>query len=450
MKRALAVLSCALVPSLLAAQAGSPAGPVPVARLEARRAALAHRLGTGVAILRSSVERNIEGDYAQDSDYREDNDFFYLTGAEAPESWLVLVARDSAPTQVILYLPPRDTVTPYTSEQWVGPRLNPGPAATALTGIKDVRSAERAEREISGLVFGTDSTARRGVLYLKPGMNQEDSPFLRDSVAAVATAGGIRLGNLSQELAPLRLIKDDDELARLRKAIALTTQAERNAMAALRPDMYEYELEALIEYTFRRGGAERVGFPSIVGSGPNSVLLHYDKNRRRMEAGDLVVMDIGAEFGYLTADVTRTAPVSGTYTPRQRAIYELVLRAQQTAIDSVRPGMDIPRLNQIARAYLRAHSDTLCGRAATCDKYFVHGLSHWLGMDVHDVGDVRTPLAPGMVLTVEPGVYLPAEALGVRIEDDVLVTRDGHEVLSAAAPKRPDEIEAVVRRGRQP
>jgi Xaa-Pro aminopeptidase len=142
--------------------------------------------------------------------------------------------------------------------------------------------------------------------------------------------------------------------------------------------------------------------------------------------------------------------VSGTYTPRQRAIYQLVLGAQQAAIDSVRPGMDIPRLNQIARAYLRAHSDTLCGRSATCDKYFVHGLSHWLGMDVHDVGDVRTPLAPGMVLTVEPGVYLPAEALGVRIEDDVLVTRNGHEVLSAAAPKRPDEIEAAMRRGPQP
>ena len=160
-------------------------------------------------------------------------------------------------------------------------------------------------------------------------------------------------------------------------------------------------------------------------------------------------MDIGAEYGYLTADVTRTAPVSGTFTARQRAIYELVLGAQQTAIDSVRPGMDIPRLNQIARAYLRAHSDTLCGRQS-CDTYFVHGLSHWLGMDVHDVGDVRTPLAAGMVLTVEPGVYLPREALGVRIEDDVLVTREGHEVLSAAAPKRPEEVEAAMRRGRQP
>jgi Xaa-Pro aminopeptidase len=164
-----------------------------------------------------------------------------------------------------------------------------------------------------------------------------------------------------------------------------------------------------------------------------------------MESGDVVVMDIGAEFGYLTADVTRTAPVSGTFTARQRAIYRLVLATQQTAIDSVRPGMDIPRLNQIARAYMQAHSDTLCG-AVTCDKYFVHGLSHWLGMDVHDVGSIRTPLAPGMVLTVEPGIYLPHEGLGIRIEDDILVTADGHEVLTAAAPRRAEEVEAVMRR----
>jgi Xaa-Pro aminopeptidase len=185
-----------------------------------------------------------------------------------------------------------------------------------------------------------------------------------------------------------------------------------------------------------------------VGSGPNSVALHYDTNRRKMLAGDVVVMDIGAEFGYLTADVTRTAPVSGSFTPRQRAIYRLVLATQQTAIDSVAPGMDIARLNQIARAYLRAHSDTLCGNA-TCDKYFVHGLSHWLGMDVHDVGDPRTPLAPGMVLTVEPGIYLAQEGLGIRIEDDVLVTASGHEVLSAAAPRQPEEVEALMRKGRK-
>ena len=441
------VLFLALVPPAVgAAQAGSPAGAVPVERLEARRAALARRMGMGVAVLRSSTERSIEGDYPQDSDYREDNDFFYLTGVEAPEGWLVLVARDSAVAQTILYLPVRDTVTPYRSEQWVGPRLNPGSAATALTGISDVRAAELVPKEVPGLVFGPESPARSGMVYVKPGRNEADSPFLRDSIVAVAKAeGGIRVGDLSLELAPLRLVKDADELARLRKAIALTTDAEQAAMGAIKSGAFEYEIEALIEYTFRKGGAERVGFPSIVGSGPNSVALHYDKNRRRMEAGDVVVMDIGAEFGYLTADVTRTVPVSGTFTSRQRAIYQLVLAAQQIAIDSVRPGMDIPRLNQIARTYMRVHSDTLCGNV-TCDKYFVHGLSHWLGMDVHDVGSIRTPLAPGMVLTVEPGIYLPHEGLGIRIEDDILVTADGHEVLTAAAPRRAEEVEAMMRR----
>jgi Xaa-Pro aminopeptidase len=431
------------------AQSGSPAGAVPVERLEARRAALARRLGNGVAVLRSSTERDIEGDYPQDSDYREDNDFFYLTGAEAPESWLVVVARDSVVAQTILYLPVRDTVTPYKSEQWVGPRLNPGPAATALTGVQDVRSSELAQREIPALVFAPDSPARRGMVYVKPGRDQGESPFERDSLVAVAKSGDLRVGNLSLETAPLRLVKDADELARLRKAIALTTAAEREAMGLIKPGVYEYEIEALIEYTFRRGGAERLGFPSIVGSGPNSVALHYDKNRRRTEAGDVVVMDIGAEFGYLTADVTRTAPVSGTFTPRQRAIYQLVLATQQIAIDSIRPGMDIPRLNQIARSYLRAHSDTLCGNV-TCDKYFVHGLSHWLGMDVHDVGTIRTPFVPGMVLTVEPGIYLPQEGLGIRIEDDILVTPEGHEVLSAAAPRRAEEVEALLRKPRRP
>jgi Xaa-Pro aminopeptidase len=207
--------------------------------------------------------------------------------------------------------------------------------------------------------------------------------------------------------------------------------------------MYEYQAEALIEYVFRRDGAERLGFPSIVGSGPNSTLLHYDKNRRRMESGDLVVMDIGAEYGYYTGDITRTAPVSGKFTPRQRAIYDLVLGAQQAAIEAVRPGITVQRLDQIARAYMRANSGTLCGKV-TCDRYFVHGLSHWLGMDVHDVGRIDTPLAAGMVLTIEPGVYISEEKLGVRIEDDVLVTADGHEVLSSGAPKLPQEIESLM------
>jgi len=230
----------------------------------------------------------------------------------------------------------------------------------------------------------------------------------------------------------------------MRRAIDITTEAEREAMKAARPGMWEYELEALIEYTFRRHGAERVGFPSIVGTGINSTTLHYDKGRRQSETGDLVVMDIGAEYGYYSADVTRTIPISGRYTPRQRALYYLVLGTLQAAMDSVHPGVTIGQLNGIARNYMREHSGDLCG-GDSCDRYFIHGLSHWLGMDVHDVGDYSRRLAPGMVLTVEPGIYIPAEKTGIRIEDDVLVTADGYALLSKGAPRAASEIENLMR-----
>jgi Xaa-Pro aminopeptidase len=176
------------------------------------------------------------------------------------------------------------------------------------------------------------------------------------------------------------------------------------------------------------------------------VILHYDKNRRQMESGDVVVMDIGAEYSYYSADVTRTIPVSGKFSGRQREIYDLVLGAQNAAIEAIRPGTTVGELTGVARTWLRENSNGACGQQ-TCDAYFVHGLGHWLGMDVHDVGDYATPLLPGMVLTIEPGIYLPDENLGVRIEDDVLVTETGHEVLSAGAPRDPDRIEALMRQG---
>ncbi|HXE58438.1 MAG TPA: aminopeptidase P family protein [Gemmatimonadales bacterium] len=435
--------ACALALSLLAgsleAQVGSPAGPVPPRRLAARRAALLERLGTGVAILRSAVERSIEGDYPQDSDYREDNDFFYLTGIEAPGAWLVLVAREDGPDEVILYLPPRDTL----AERWTGPKLGPGPEATRLTGIEDVRPAEQAESEIRALLRPADSPARRGALYIERGREEAQSGFFRDLVFTPSSTRPLRVDDLEYQVAQLRLIKDEDEIARMRRAVAITVEGHRAAWRAARPGVHEYELEAALEGTFRRLGAERVGYPSIVGSGINSTILHYDKNRRKTEPGDLVLIDAGAEFGYHSADVTRTFPVSGKFTPRQRAIYDLVLAAQRAAIDSVRPGITVARLNQIAREYLRTHSGDLCG-GASCDRYMPHGLSHWLGMDVHDVGDYGTPLAPGMILTIEPGIYLPAERFGVRIEDVILVTERGAEVLSAALPREAAEVERAM------
>ncbi|MEO6067039.1 MAG: aminopeptidase P N-terminal domain-containing protein [Gemmatimonadota bacterium] len=430
-------LSASLIPAAVQAQAGSPAGAVPVATLQARRAALFARLGSGVAVLRSAEARSIEGDYPQDSDYREDNDFFYLTGLEEPGSWLVLIASDTLPDQAILYLPPRIPA----SERWTGVKLGPGDSATALTGIVETHAADSAQQ----LIRRSVGRARGGALYLKRGERQGKDEFLRGLVFG-GFGSALTVKDLGAEIAALRLVKDADEIRRMRGTINATIDAHRDATRMLAPGMWEYQLETIIEAAFHRNGAERVGFPSIVGSGPNSVTLHYDKSRRQMQAGDLVVVDIGAEWGYYSADVTRTYPVSGRYTPRQRAIYDLVLATQQNAIDSVRPGMTMMRLGQIAREYMKAHSGDLCGDGGDCNKYFFHGLSHWLGMDVHDVGVYSTPFVPGMILTVEPGIYIAEENLGVRIEDDVLVTATGHEVLSAGAMRDAAEIERAMRR----
>jgi Xaa-Pro aminopeptidase len=220
------------------------------------------------------------------------------------------------------------------------------------------------------------------------------------------------------------------------------------AMRQARPGMWEYELEAIVEYQFRRGGAERLGYPSIVGSGINSTILHYDLSRKQTQPGEVVLIDAGAEFGYYSTDITRTFPIDGRFTQRQRAIYDLVLGAEQVAMDSVRPGRTIAELNTIARNYIRDHSNGLCG-TVTCDTYFIHGLSHWVGMEVHDVGPYFVPLQPGMTFSIEPGIYIPAEGLGVRIEDVVLVTPQGHENLTRNAPRTAADIERLMAEGRR-
>jgi Xaa-Pro aminopeptidase len=442
MRRRIALLTLLALPAALSAQAGSPAGPVPVANLQARREALFARIGKGIVVLRSAEERSIEagGDHPQDSDYRENNDFFYLTGIESPESYLVLVANDTTPDLAVLYIPPRNP----QSEQWTGYKLS-NDSATALSGITEVHSADSAAQLIRTRV--ARARAGGGALYIRRSARAGEDDFLRGLVFG-GFGAAITVKDIAPELAALRQVKDADEIRRLRGAINATTEAQRDATANLKPTMWEYQLEAIIEAAFRRNGAERVGFPSIVGSGPNSVTLHYDKSRRQMQAGDLVVVDIGAEWGYHSADVTRTYPVSGKFSQRQLAIYNLVLATQQAAIDSVRPGITMQRLGQIAREYMKANSGTLCGTGSDCTKYFIHGLSHMLGMDVHDVGATGT-LAAGMVLTVEPGIYIPEENLGVRIEDDILVTATGHENLSEGAPRNAADIEKAMAAGQR-
>ncbi len=409
-----------------------PGGGRPVA-IEAhaqRRVALLDRIGVGVVAVSAAGRHTPRAEVAQDNDFRQDDYFFYLTGVETPEAWLLLAAYRGGAREVTLYLPPRDP----SREQWTGIGLGPGEAAARLTGIGQVRALDSA-------AFDADvrqAVARAGgALYSLIPRGAPSHPTL-----ASWEESGLRVRSVVPVIDSMRVVKDGAELEALKRAIAITAEAHKAALRSARPGMFEYQLEATIEYTFRYLGADRVGFPSIVGSGPNSTILHYDANRRKMQEGDLVVMDVGAEYGQYTADITRTIPVSGRFTERQKALYDLVLGTQLAVIESIEPGVTLRDLSSIARGYMEAHSGDLCG-AQGCVQYFNHGLSHWLGMRVHDVGGSRV-LEPGMVFTVEPGVYLPDEGLGIRIEDDVLVTADGCEVLSAAAPKSTEDIERLM------
>ena len=418
-----------------ASQAGSPAGAVPVERLEARRQALIAKLKTGVAIIRGAEELSNDppnSDYPQASDFRQDNDFFYFTGLETRDSWLLVTATDSAHGTVHLFLPPRNPAR----ERWTGIKLGPGAEAAEATGIPvaNIHSADSV-----GVYLQRLEAEAGTVLWFRHTERDTKPEFIR---ALVLEGRGVVARDLLPVLGSLRLIKDADEIRRITRAVEVSAEGHVAAMKFAKPGVYEYEIEATAEATFRRLGAERLGYPSIVGSGINGTVLHYDENRRQTQAGDLVVMDMGAEFGYYSADVTRTIPVSGKFSERQKAIYELVLGAQQAALDAVKPGLTLRDLDGIARKYLADHSADLCG-AGGCGKYFIHGLSHWIGMDVHDIGG-GSPLAPGMVFTIEPGIYIPEEALGVRIEDDVLVTATGYELLSKSAPRTVAEIEKVM------
>jgi Xaa-Pro aminopeptidase len=419
------------------AGAGASVSPDTLAEVEAlkrRRAALLESLEPGIAFVRSAEPRAMS-EHPQDSDFRQDNDFYYLTGLETPGSWLVMFKPAVGSDKVTLYVPERNA----REEMWTGRRMGTAEEVSKRTGIELVRPASEFDGEILSQLRQPHGPTEFERIYLPFG----DPGREVRQLAEAAMEARRSISDLGKALAGLRVVKDSVEIARLRRAIDITAAAQREAMRSAEPGMHEYELEAIVEYVFHSRGAERVGFPTIVGSGPNSVILHHDRNRRRTEAGDLVVIDAGAEYGYYTADVTRTFPVSGKFTPRQRAIYELVLATQKAVIAAIRPGATIWQLEGIARRHMRENSNGLCGEA-TCDRYFLHGLSHWLGMDVHDVGDYARPLEPGMVITIEPGIYLADEGLGVRIEDDVLVTESGHEVLSAAAPKSVAEVESLM------
>ncbi|HEX6177176.1 MAG TPA: Xaa-Pro peptidase family protein [Thermoanaerobaculia bacterium] len=389
----------------------------------ARRERLAARLdaNTSVALVFGSEE--------EDDSFRQNDDFYYLTGWNEPGAALLIApAREGRPYEEILFLPDRNV----SLEQWTGGRVTASSTdARGKTGFDRVLPLDALRDELVRVL------PPRPTIHTQP---EDASVPLRWLRRANAFPRYTTYESVATPIGALRLIKDGDEIALIRKAVNATVSAHNAASRALRAGATENEIAGLIEYEFRRAGCEGRAFPSIVGSGRNSTVLHYNENSGTLAAGDVVVIDIGAECSRYAADVTRTYPVGGRFTPRQREIYDIVLAAQQAAVDAFKSGVStIGRasensLYKVAYEYINTHGKDQKGQPL--GQYFIHGLSHYVGLAVHDAGSTSAPLLPGAVFTIEPGIYIPEERIGVRIEDTYRVREDGTlECMSCAAPK---------------
>ncbi|MCS7300793.1 MAG: aminopeptidase P family protein [Fimbriimonadales bacterium] len=368
--------------------------------------------------------------------FRQESNFMYLTGLEAMNGVLVVLPSDSPlDADAVLFLPRQSRV----SRLFEGPLPEPNDETRRASGIQDIR--ERGElRE-----FLSEALRHHPRVLVNRPARTLLADALREANPEAQIVGVDRL------MARLRVVKSPAEIALMRKAIAASIAGHRALAARLAPGVYEYELEGAAQDAFRRHGSEREGYPMIIGSGPNACILHYNANKRRVGANELVLVDIGAEYSYYTADITRTYPSSGKFTPRQRELYVAVLDALKYAEKEAKPGITLGQLHQKVVEFFRNHklrAKDENGNLQTLDRFFVHGLSHMLGMDVHDL-DPNEPLRPGMVFTIEPGLYIPAEGIGIRIEDDYLVTENGVENLSRALPREPNEVERMVRGARR-
>jgi Xaa-Pro aminopeptidase len=406
---------------------------------QARRRQLAAEHPDGVTVLFGYSES--EG-VATRSAFRQENNFYYLTGCNEPGAALLLLpGKDGLAYREVLFLPPRDT----RQERWSGPRIAPGDdEIAAKTGFAEVRN--------SGEFEGLASNALEAYAHVYALLPQTPSyGHLPEPDAAV------RLAKIRQDLKPrelrptltrLRTVKSEGEIRLIQKAIDATAEAHRAAWSMIRPGLLEYGVAGRMIGRLLEQGCERAAYPPIVGAGANAAILHYILNADTLRDGDLVLMDVGGEYSNYATDITRTVPVSGRFSARQRELYNVVLGAQKAALKAVKPGMRLGghgpgSLTQIATDYLNSHGEDRGGKPL--GPYFFHLVGHQVGLEVHDPGS-EEELRAGMVITIEPGIYLPEEGIGIRIEDMVLVTEDGSRLLSAGLPREAEEIEAAMRR----
>ena len=435
-------LLCLAVLLFLFCSFGAALDRQPAADYHVRREALAKKAG-GVIVLVAPLEP-MGAVYA----FRQDDNFYYLSGITVPGAALLVVpaveAQGDTPARSyteILFLPPRN----LRLEKFTGLQLGADdPQATKLTGFDRVEEMGKLPDEVSKLL-----AVGRPVVYTELATDGETSPsaealaFLKHSTAMVF------FQDVKKMITDQRTVKDAGEIALIRKAVDASAAAHMAAMRAVKPNVKEYEISALMQYEWDRRGCERPSYAPIVGSGHNSTVLHYSENTNTMKAGDVVVIDAAAEYSMYAADITRTLPIDGHFTARQKEIYEIVRGAQEAAMAAFQPGKSMlvgdgdNSLNKVARDYIKTHGKDL--HRQPLDQYFIHGLGHYIGLNVHDPGDYKIPLGPGMAFTIEPGIYIPEENIGVRIEDDFLVDADGKLIkLSAAVPSRPEDVEKAM------
>jgi Xaa-Pro aminopeptidase len=376
----------------------TPPADLPAAVYQQRRTRLMAELGGCAAVI--SAQGEVSG---VTDDYRQDADFYWLTGINEPGAHL-LFQPQSQYRKVSLFLKSRDP----EAERWTGPR--------------EPISPQMLEQ------FGVDRVAR------KEGRGDDE--------LALRMAGryGLKVVYKRGLLAQLRAAHGPEELARMERAIAITAQGHDVVARATRAGLSERDVQTQLEYAFYAAGGTGLSYSSIVGSGPNGAVLHWDKNSRILQNGDLVVVDAAAEYGRYAADVTRTYPVSGRFTPEQAKVYRAVYQAQEDIFAAIKPGVSMADLQHVAEESMRRS-----GYLAD----FIHGFGHFVGLDVHDAGDMERPIPVGAVFTVEPGVYLPAKGFGVRIEDEVQMTDRGYRLLTGTIPRKLEDVEAWIARERK-
>jgi len=416
----------------------------PNADYHARREALAKK-APGVVVLFAATENDGPNDLYG---FRQDDNFYYLSGMSEPGSALLIApaaeAKGDTPARSyteILFLPPRNLI----QEKWTGPKLGPENAdAPKITGFDRVEDMGQLPNDVTRLMIGV-----RPVIYT-------DVPARGETASSFAALSFVKRVNSFvsfQDVKPmvqsLRTVKDAGEVALIRKAVDASVAAHFAAFKAVKPNVNEREIAALMEYEWGKRGCERVAYAPIVGSGYYSTVLHYSDDDNMMKSGEVVVIDAAGEYSMYASDITRTLPINGHFTVREREIYDIVLGAQRVAEAAFKSGKstmkrdDSDSLYKVAFDYINTHGKDLHGQPL--GQYFIHGLGHPVGLNVHDATDNNVPLGPGQVFTIEPGIYIPDEKLGVRIEDDYWVDADGKLIkLSGALPSTAEEVEKLM------